>query len=156
MLEIDVPGYKTLRLEHLVLDYNGTLACDRELLDGVELALNDLSGAMHIHILTGDTFGRARSALAKMPCGLVILPATGQGTEKLHYVERLGAAGCAAIGNGRNDSLMLRAAGLAIAVSQDEGVAVETLMAADILVHDIRIAFGLLAQPLRLVATLRF
>jgi soluble P-type ATPase len=51
---------------------------------------------------------------------------------------------------------MLRAAGLAIAVSQDEGVAVETLMAADILVHDIRIAFGLLAQPLRLVATLRF
>lgn len=155
MLEIDVPGYNLLRLEHLVLDYNGTLACDGELLDGVDSALIDLSGVMRVHILTGDTFGLARESLAKMPCELIILPATNQDTEKLHYVEKLGPAACAAIGNGLNDRLMLRAAGLAIAVSQREGVAVETLMAADILVHDIRLAFELLTHPLRLVATLR-
>ena len=35
MIEIDVPGFGALRLEHLVLDYNGTLACDGMLLEGV-------------------------------------------------------------------------------------------------------------------------
>ena len=29
MIEISIPGFGTLRLEHMVLDYNGTLACDR-------------------------------------------------------------------------------------------------------------------------------
>jgi hypothetical protein len=28
MIEIDIPGYKKLQLKNLVLDYNGTLACD--------------------------------------------------------------------------------------------------------------------------------
>jgi soluble P-type ATPase len=34
MIEIDISGYKTLQLKHLVLDYNGTLACDGQLIDG--------------------------------------------------------------------------------------------------------------------------
>jgi soluble P-type ATPase len=155
MLEIDVPGYKILRLEHLVLDYNGTLAGDGELLDGVDSALIELSRVMQVHILTGDTFGLAGENLAKMPCKLVILPAPHQDTQKLQYVDKLGPDACVTIGNGLNDRLMLRAAGLAIAVSQREGVAVETLMAADILVHDIRFAFELLTHPQRLIATLK-
>ena len=28
MIEIDIPGYKRLRLRYLVLDYNGTLALE--------------------------------------------------------------------------------------------------------------------------------
>ncbi len=35
MLEIDIPGKSTLKLSHLVLDYNGTVACDGHLLPGV-------------------------------------------------------------------------------------------------------------------------
>ena len=40
MIEIDVPGYGRLSLSHLVLDYNGTLAVDGELLPGVAPVLN--------------------------------------------------------------------------------------------------------------------
>jgi len=36
MLEIDIPGTGLLRLQHLVLDYNGTLATDGALLPGVD------------------------------------------------------------------------------------------------------------------------
>ncbi len=32
MLTITIPGAQALQLEHLVLDFNGTLACDGELL----------------------------------------------------------------------------------------------------------------------------
>ena len=34
MLELQVPGFKDLCLKHLVLDYNGTLACDGRPLKG--------------------------------------------------------------------------------------------------------------------------
>ena len=72
MLEIDIPGYRALRLAHLVLDYNGTLACDGALVDGVGDRLAALAGMLTIHILTADTFGKARAQLVGVPCDLSI------------------------------------------------------------------------------------
>ena len=54
-----------------------------------------------------------------------------------------------------NDRLMLQTAGLGIAVMQAEGAAVETVLAADVVVPDIIAGLDLLLHPLRLVATLR-
>ncbi len=39
MIEVNVPGFGNLRLQHLVLDYNGTLSRDGGLLEGVREAL---------------------------------------------------------------------------------------------------------------------
>ena len=60
-----------------------------------------------------------------------------------------------AIGNGRNDRLMLEAAGLGIALIQAEGAASETLRRADVVCTSILDALGLLRDPRRLIATLR-
>lgn len=155
MLAITIPGAETLHLEHLVLDFNGTLACDGRLLDGVSEALVRLASQLEIHVVTGDTFGRAREALQGLPCRLVVLQATGQSQAKLDHVQRLGADRVACIGNGRNDRLMMRAAALGIAVLQTEGAASQSLMAADVVTRDVHDALGLLLQPLRLAATLR-
>jgi soluble P-type ATPase len=155
MLEIAIPGRETLRLDHLVADFNGTLACDGELLPGAGDALCLLAESLALHVVTADTFGRAREALAGIPCELAILPEGAQDSAKLSYIEALGAHRCACLGNGRNDRLMLAAAGLGIAVIQGEGAAVETLLAAEVAVLDINAALGLLLHPQRLVATLR-
>ncbi len=155
MLEIVIPGYRTLRLEHLVLDYNGTLACDGELLDGVRERLDVLTDRLQIHILTADTFGKAHVQLADVRCALSFLPMEDQDRRKLEYIERLGPETTVCIGNGRNDRLMLREAGLSIVVIQAEGAAAQTVLAADVVSPDILAALDLLAQPLRLVATLR-
>lgn len=155
MLEIEVPGFRPLCLEHVVLDYNGTLAQDGTLLEGVESALRALADSLCIHILTGDTFGSARASLAHTSWEPILLPAGDQAAAKLRYVETLGAERCAAIGNGRNDRLMLKAAALGIVVMQGEGAAVETLLAADLVVPDIGAALELLLHSRRLVATLR-
>jgi len=155
MLEISIPGYAKLALRHLVLDYNGTLARDGVLLAGVADAIRALAELLRIHVVTGDTFGTARAALAGLPCEVVILPAQDQAPRKRDYVERLGAAQTACIGNGCNDRMMMEIAALAIAVLQEEGAAAEALQAADVVCPDIHCAFELLRQPQRLVATLR-
>ncbi len=155
MIDISVPGFGDLTLEHLVLDYNGTLALDGTLLPGVAQALGRLSSRVQIHVITADTFGRAREAVHAFPCTFTLLGPEGQAEAKAAYVEGLGAKGVAAVGNGRNDRLMLRAAALGIAVLQQEGASAETLREARAVCPDILTALGLLEHPLRLVATLR-
>jgi soluble P-type ATPase len=60
-----------------------------------------------------------------------------------------------AVGNGRNDRLMLEAAALGIAVIGDEGLAADAMQACDIVVRHIADALALLEDPRRLIATLR-
>ena len=155
MIELDVPGFAALSLDHLVLDYNGTLACDGRLLDGVKDALEALAARIQIHVLTADTFGRAEEGLAGVPCRLVVLPAESQDVGKLEYVQRLGAERTVCVGNGRNDRLMLRQAALGIGVIGQEGASAEALLAADVVCVEIIPALKLLLDPLRLTATLR-
>lgn len=155
MLQIAIPGFGRLQLRHLALDYNGTLAVDGEILPGVRRRLDALSRRLNIHVLTADTFGKARVALAGAPLAVSILSARGQDKAKRAYVERLGARYTVCIGNGRNDRLMLKAAALAIVVLQREGAAVAALTAADLVTPGIKEALELLDNPLRLVASLR-
>lgn len=155
MIEILVPGGGALRLEYLVADFNGTLAVDATLLPGVDEALRRLAGRLAIHVVTADTHGRAREALAGLPLELFVLPPGPGAPAKRYHVERLGAHRCAAIGNGRNDCELLSVAALGIAVMQAEGAAAQTLAAADIVVPDIGAALDLLLHPARLASTLR-
>ncbi len=155
MLCIDIPGLTRVTLEHLVLDYNGTLALDGRLLPGVGSALGALSEQLAIHVLTADTFGNATLELQGLPLTLSIIPAGKQDEHKKNYVEVLGAAQCICIGNGRNDCLMLESAAVGIAVVQQECAATAALRCADILAPDIISALALLQNPLRMAATLR-
>ncbi|MBN1825816.1 MAG: ATPase P [Candidatus Eisenbacteria bacterium] len=155
MIRVDVPGAPPLLLEYLVLDFNGTLARDGVLSEGVAEALRALSEKIEIHVVTADTFGRAAGELEGLPCRLQLLPAGGQAEAKRAYLHGLGADRAAAIGNGRNDARMLGEAALGICVLGPEGAAGETLLAADAAVASPLDALGLLIDPLRLVATLR-
>ncbi len=155
MIEITIPGYGKLQFKHLVLDYNGTLAVDGELMPGVKEALKGLADELQIHILTADTFGKVRSRVEGVPCELSILAVDNQDKGKLDYVKGLGAGYTVCVGNGRNDRLMLKEAALGMAVILEEGVATDTLVAADIVCTSILSALELLTNPLRLIATLR-
>jgi len=155
MIEIDIPGNKILRLEHLVLDYNGTIAFDGALIDGVREYLNELSQMLTVHVVTADTFGSVKKALEDIDCKLALIPLDHQDVAKLEYVKNLGREQTVSMGNGVNDRLMLKASALGVAVIQGEGAASETLASADVVCTDIQSALSLLIHPLRLTATLR-
>ena len=155
MIEIAIPGYKKLQLKHLVLDYNGTLAVDGKLLSGVADRIRELAGRLEVHVVTADTFGLAKAELAGLPVTVAVLPVDDQAEAKREFVSRLGADSIVAIGNGRNDCLMLATAALGIAVIQGEGAAAVTLANADVVIASVGDALDLLSHPKRLVATLR-
>lgn len=155
MRKIAIPGFGVLRLKHVVLDYNGTLAVDGRLLPGVRRRLKSLSRDLKVHVLTADTFGGARAALSGVPCRLSILPLRKQDRAKRDYVVHLGATETVCIGNGRNDRMMLKSAALGIVVLQREGAASVALVAADLVMPKITEALDLLEKPLRLIASLR-
>ena len=155
MIEINIPGFRKLRLSHLVLDYNGTLAVDGELLPGVGDALTSLATQLAIHVITADTFGRAAAQLHNLPVALTIAPVESQAETKLAFITALDPANVVAIGNGRNDRKMLKGAALGIALIQLEGGASETLANADLVSTNILDALDLLKNPKRLIATLR-
>lgn len=155
MIDIEIPGFGRLQLEHLVLDYNGTLAIDGEPIEGVLERLEHLSKSLHVHVVTADTFGKVVSRLEDLACRICILPQKNQAEGKLDYVKELGVTHTVCAGNGRNDRLMLKAAALGIAVIQEEGTAFDALAKADVVCPSILSALDLLTNPLRLVASLR-
>ncbi len=155
MIELDIPGLGPLQIQHLVMDYNGSLAVDGVLLDGLAGLLTTLADRVDLHVITADTFGRARSQLAGLPCSLTILPAGDQAQAKRVYLRELGPQRCVAIGNGRNDRLMLEEAVIGILLIQAEGAAAHAMHSADIICRDAFDALSLFLEPKRLVATLR-
>lgn len=155
MLEINIPGYKTVLTKHLVLDFNGTLACDGKLIDGVAGRLEKLSSDIKIYVLTADTFGSAAKEIEHLPCELSIIGRNNQDQEKFDFIQKLGLQNVVAIGNGRNDQLMLQHAEIGILLIQTEGAAVSTLTSADVICTSINDALDLLLHPKRLAATLR-
>ncbi|MER3419706.1 MAG: ATPase P [Chloroflexota bacterium] len=156
MLHLEVPGLRTLYLHHLVLDVNGTLALDGELLPGVRERLHRLRQQLTVHLVTADTHGRQEQIDRLLGLTAVrLVPGQPEAEQKAAFIRALGDEGVVAIGNGANDTLMFRKATLAIAVLGTEGLAVVALREADVLVPDIMTALDLLLHPRRLIATLR-
>lgn len=156
MLEIDIPGFGSVRLKHLVSDFTGTLSFDGKLLPGVKSRLNRIAKFLKVHILTADTFGKARQELKGVNCEMHILTGENHDVQKAEYVKKLGADSVVAFGNGNNDRKMLKTARIGIAVSLGEGCAADALMSSDIFVTSPKEGLDLLLNPKRCKATLRF
>lgn len=155
MIRINIPGRGTFTFHHIVLDYNGTIGCDGNLLPGVKERLNLLADNLEVHIITADTFGLCKASCQGIKAVIHILTSAAGGPEKKHYVETLGPEGVMAIGNGSNDALMLDRAAVGVAVLGPEGTSTLALHASDIVVRDINAGMDLLLNPKRLIATLR-
>ena len=156
MLDIEIPGFGSVKLQHLVSDYTGTLSHNGNLVPGVEERLKQISEFMDIHVLTSDTFGTAESELKGLPCKLKVLEGEYHDLQKEEYVDRLGASSVVAFGNGNNDRKMLRVAKIGVAVTGKEGSAVDILMAGEVYITDNNMGLELLIYPKRLKATLRY
>ncbi|KUJ95362.1 MAG: hypothetical protein XD41_1640 [Desulfonauticus sp. 38_4375] len=155
MLVLDIPGREKLVLEHLITDYNGTIALDGKVIPGVIDLFKILSKDLKIHIITADTHNNVSSQFKGLDFTIHIIDKKNQDLEKLKYIEKIGREKCVCFGNGANDCLMLEKSALGIAVLQKEGLCSSLLFTSKIVVSNILDGLELLLNPLRLVATLR-
>ena len=154
MLTVEIPGRAPLTLNHLVLDYNGTIAEDGIVIGGIAERLEELKNLLSICVITADTHGTAAKCCEGLPLEVLTYPTVEVGTIKAEQVKAL-SGGVVCIGNGYNDILMSDAADLSIAVIGKEGCCGALLQHADVVVTDILDALDLLLKQGRLRATLR-
>jgi soluble P-type ATPase len=117
--------------------------------------MNELSKDITFHVITADTYGFVEGELENVNCKLVKIAKQDQAYSKLEYVSGIGKEYTVCIGNGNNDRLMLKEARLGIALVQEEGACVETLLSSNVVCKSIIDAFGYFKEPKRLIATLR-
>ena len=128
MIVLEIPGRPKVTLEHLVLDVNGTIALDEQLVSGVTERVHDLRKMFEIHLLTADTHGRQRHIDQALDVtGFRLTPGKDEAKQKARYVNDLGANLVVAIGNGANDALMLEPAAIGIVVLRSEGTSADAL-----------------------------
>lgn len=154
-ISVNIPAFKQIDIEHLICDFNGTIAVNGKLIDGVKDRLNKISESIQVHIITADTFGTVKNELEGINCKLVIISEGNQAEEKLNFLRSCGGNVSVCVGNGRNDKLMLKEAIIGIALIQDEGTFTETIISSDIVCKSINDALDLLLNPKRLIATMR-
>ena len=154
MLHIQIPGRQLLTISHLVLDYNGTIAEDGNIIEGIGPRLAELSKELTIYVITADTHGTAAGKCEGLPLQVLTFPTTEVGAIKAEHVQKL-SGGVVTIGNGFNDIQMSDAADLSICVVGGEGCCSALISHTDVTVTSIEAALDLLLIPGRLRATLR-
>lgn len=155
MLVYEIPGRETLEIENIVLDYNGTIAVDGKLLEGVEYLLDRLKEYVDIYILTADTYGTVKKECKNIDGRVLTFPRENAGASKKDMVEKLGAKNTLCIGNGFNDIPMFKESALSIAVIEGEGMCGQLLLYSDIVARSIVEALSIVLNKDRIRATLR-
>ncbi|MCG6990074.1 MAG: ATPase P [Gemmatimonadetes bacterium] len=160
MIRLEIPGLGVREIETVITDYTGTHAFAGAVRPGVKARLAALARQAEVQVLTADTFGTARGELAGLPVAVHVLTGERHDEQKRAYVLERNPQHVAAFGNGNNDRLLLKAVrdagGLAVAVDNGEGCALDAILAADLLVHGSENALDLLLDTDRCKATLRF
>lgn len=154
-MNLEIPGREKIEIKDIVFDYNGTIAIDGLLIEGVGEYINGLANVVNFHVITADTYGSVEKALANINCKIVKIPKENQDLSKLDYLLNLGKETTLCVGNGKNDRLMLKESVIGIVLIQDEGVCVESLLAANIACKSIMDVFAYFKEPNRIIATLR-
>jgi soluble P-type ATPase len=155
LIEIDIPGQLAYRFEHLVLDLNGTISLDGNIIDGVVERLDALRGLVDISIVTADTRGSAQELGQSLQGKIHKIDPVDEQAQKLKLVQQLGSETTVSIGNGSNDASMLKESILGICVLGPEGTSSEAIANCDLVISNITAALDLLLKPKRLIATLR-
>ena len=154
MIRIDVPGRDVLDIEHVLMDYNGTIAVDGLLADGAAELIRKIAQNAHVAVLTADTYGSVNSQCDPLGVEVVTFPRAGAAQFKQSYAQELeGHVAC--LGNGFNDVGMFDEADLRIAILDGEGTYAGLIPHADILVRSASEGLALLLNPDRIRATLR-
>ncbi len=154
MLIYKIPGKGNIEIQNIVFDYNGTIAVDGKLIDGIKELINKLAEDVNIYVLTADTYGTAEKECIGINGKVLTFSNENAGDSKREIVKSLGG-NTICLGNGFNDIPMFKEAALSIAIIEGEGASAKLLTKADIVVRSIIEGLTILLNKNMVKATLR-
>lgn len=156
MIQINIPDWGNVSIHNIVLDFNGTIAKDGIMIQGVAERIWHLSEKdVSIFVITADTNKSVEKQCEGLPLKVEIYEKNSIAENKRKLVEQLGSDCTAAIGNGRNDLAMIQASKLSISIVGSEGCYTKSAISSDLIVTNILDALDLLIHTNRLTASLR-
>lgn len=154
MVTILRPGQEPLKIDSILIDFEGTLAQDRRVHPKAKDKINLLSKRTKIYILIKGEGEGVEKVLKNVKAEMVYLNEEKPSRQKLELLRKLGPSGTVAIGNGVDDTSMIEEAGLSLCIIGKEGTFSETVKKADLVFINILDALDFLLKPLRQKATL--
>ena len=155
MILYEIPGRDNIEIDNIVFDYNGTIAIDGKLIEGVKELINSLAKQVNIYILTADTYGTVEKECMNIHGRILTFSKENAGESKKKIVEKLGGEKTLCLGNGYNDIPMFEESILSIGIIEGEGVSGKLLSNADIVVRNIVEGINLILNQNMVRATLR-
>lgn len=152
----EIPNYKRLEIENILLDINGTIQFSGKISEELKQKIIELKQKFQIILISADTRGNLKEIASEL--GLNYEKLTKKRSEreqKEKIVEKYNKENTIAIGNGNNDELMLKKAALGIAIIGSEGASIKAINSADIIVTNPIDAIDLILEEKKLIATLR-
>ncbi|MHA1725684.1 MAG: HAD family hydrolase [Promethearchaeota archaeon] len=158
MKVFSIPNFRTLTIENILFDLNGTIQFSGEISLELIEKFQDLNKFYNVFIISADTRGNLKDLAEKLNVNYIKIMISNDLNEaeaKNRELEKLGKNKTAAIGNGNNDALMLKSAALGIAILGKEGLSVQSLLNCDVVMPDPISAINFLLDEKTLIATLR-
>lgn len=155
MLIYQIPGKNDIEIENIVFDYNGTIAVDGKVIEGVSDLLVDFRDEVEIYILTADTYGTVKQECIDLDAKLLTFSSKNTSELKKNIVKELNGEKTICVGNGFNDISMFKEAAISIAVIEAEGVCGQLLKHADIITRSILEAIEIILNENKIKAVLR-
>lgn len=152
---INIPKVGSYNIENIVFDFNGTLAGDGKVSPRIFRQILGLTQELNVFILTADTFNTVKDIFEGTEVRVNIVSKENGSLDKKRFIKKLGSNQTIALGNGSNDSLMLKESIISIAVLGSEGLSMGALENADLMIRDINDFFEMMKEPKKLIATLR-
>ncbi len=153
-MEYIIPWHKKpLILHTLILDLNGTITIDGELIPWVKTKLSVLKKSWwDILLCSGDTQWTATKIAKWLWATLCICK---NQNDKENILNNYKTKHCVTIGNGHIDLKLMKKCALSIAVIQAEWCYSKAMLSSHIVCTNITDALDILLLPKRLIATLR-
>lgn len=157
MKKIAIPKFKSLKIENIIFDMNGTIQFQGEITQKVAQRLRELKKVYNIYLISSDTRGNLDKIADELGVKYIKIKTDkmSDAEAKNKELEALGKEKTITIGNGNNDFLMLKNACLGLLIIGSEGASTQSLMNSDVVFTNPLDAIDFLLDDKAMIATLR-
>jgi soluble P-type ATPase len=152
----NIPNGKSLEIRNILFDINGTIQFDGNISREISQKIMELKEFFNIILVSADTRGNLKELAELLKVRYEKLDQNRpEHKQKGEIIEKYNKDHTIAVGNGKNDELMLSKAILGIVVIGSEGASVKAINAADIVVNNPIDAINIILDEKKVIATLR-